>query len=133
VFSLIIVATIVSATLWRRSPDAVAEAGPPDAAAAMNLNAVLQMTPEYVMMSRYAYGSQEYQLVYRKARLRVVAAAQWVGREMGLCVVVCSPSTDLPDVTGLVTARLISPSLDFCPVAKLTDRPFTGTVITVPV
>ena len=141
VFSLVIVATIVSVMLWRQLPEGVVKARlwTTDASrthhayavAAMDIEVVLQVTPEYRMMFRYGYDSPQYRILYRKARLKVAAAAQRVGREMGYSAVLCSPSSHLPDITGRVAVTLVNPSPDFCPVADLSGRPFTGDVISV--
>ena len=128
---IIVSAAIISATLWQRLPGAVAKGEASGADAAIHLEAVLQVTPEYRMMPRYGYDSPQYRILYRKARLRVTAAAQWVGREMGYSAVLCSSSSGLPDITRRVTATLVNPSPDFCPVADLSGRPFTGNVISV--
>ncbi len=135
VFSLVIVATIVSVMLWQRLPEVVAKGRMTlvDETAAMDIGAVLQLTPEYVMMSRYSYDSPQYRILHRKARLKVVAAAQHAAREMGYSAVLCWPSSDLPDITDWVAATLISPSADFRAVADLSTGPFTGNVISVPV
>ncbi|MCK5557879.1 MAG: hypothetical protein KAJ01_05850, partial [Candidatus Hydrogenedentes bacterium] len=141
VFSLVIVATIVSVMLWQQLPEVVVKARlwTTDASrthhayavAAMDIEVVLQVTPEYRMMFRYGCDSPQYRILYRKARLKVAAAAQRVGREMGYSAVLCSPSSHLPDITGRVAVTLVNPSPDFCPVADLSGRPFTGDVISV--
>jgi len=132
-FMMVILAAVVSATLWQGLPVALAKAGTADLAAAMDLEAVLQVTPEYAMMSRYSSDSRQYRILYRKSRLRVAAAAQWVGREMGYNAVSCSVSSYLPDITERVADILVNPRPGFFPVADLSGMPFTGDVISVPV
>jgi hypothetical protein len=135
VFSLVIVATIVSVILWQRLPEVVAKDRTPlvDETAAMDIGAVLQVTPEYVMMSRYSHDLPQYRILQRKARLKVVAAAQHAARDMGYSAVLCWLSSDLPDITEQVAATLVSPSADFRAVADLSVGPFTGNLIHVPV
>lgn len=133
-FMMVILAAVVSATFWQGLPEAVAKAGTADmAAAAMDLATVMQVTPEYAMMSRYSSDSRQYRILYRKSRLRVAAAAQWVGREMGYSAVSCSVSSYLPDITERVADILVNPKPGFFPVADLSGMPFTGDVISVPV
>lgn len=130
-FTMVILVAVACATFWQGLPEAVAKVGAADVAASMDLETVLQVTPEYAMMSRYSSDSRQYRILYRKSRLRVAAAAQWVGREMGYSAVSCSVSSYLPDITEHVTDILVNPRPDFCPVADLSGRPFTGDVISV--
>ena len=127
---LAVVALFFATTL--RRPSAVATT--PDAAgissvAAMDVGAAIQVTPEYGIMSRCRADTPQYRILRRKARLRVVAAAQYVARKERYSSVLCSPSSDLPDITHRVMSTLAHPSPDFFPVAQLTQRPFTGEVI----
>lgn len=135
VFSLVIVAAIVSVILWQRLPEVVAKdrVSLVDETAAMDIAAVLQVTPEYAMMAGYSYDSTQYRILHRKARLKVVAAAQHAARDMGYSAVLCWLSSDLPDITEHVAATLVSPSADFRAVADLSVGPFTGNLIHVPV
>jgi hypothetical protein len=129
----LVVVAVLFATMLRK-PSAVATVA--DSAglgrvAAMNVHAAIQMTPEYGMISRCPADSPRYRILHRKARLRVVAAAQYVARKERYSSVVCSPSSGLPDITDRVMSTLAYPSPDFLPVAQITDRPFTGEVIAV--
>ena len=131
--TLLIVVSVFLATMLCR-PSAVATV--PDSTgvcrvAAINVHAAIQVTPEYGIISRCPADSPRYRILYRKARLRVVAAAQYVARKEQYNSVLCSPSSELPDITESVMTTLAYPSLDFLPVAQITDRPFTGELIAV--
>ena len=95
----------------------------------MDVGAAMRVTPEFVIMSRCRSDTPQYRILNRKARLRVVAAAQYVAREEQYSSVLCSPASDLPDITTRVMSRLVNPSPDFLPVAQIMQRPFTGGVI----
>jgi len=128
---LVVVGAVFSAAMPRRSATV---AGEPDPAgvermAAMDVVAAVQATPEYGIMSRCRADSPQYRILCRKARLRVVAAAQYVARKERYSSVLCAPSSELPDITQRVMSTLAHPSPDFLPVAQLTQRPFTGEVI----
>ena len=97
----------------------------------MDVHAAIQVTPEYGIMSRCRADTPQYRILHRKARLRVVAAAQYVARSERYSSVLCSPSSDLPDITHRIMSTLAHPSPDFFPIAELSDRPFTGGVIPV--
>ena len=135
---LIVLGAVFSGTMLRRPSTAVEDstwqADVPDLhdtdrVAAIDVDAVIQVTPEYAVMSRFPADSPEHRILHRKARLRVAAAAQYVARKQRYSAVLCSPSSSLPDITDCVMSRIVSPSLDFFPVAQLSDRPFTGGVI----
>jgi len=131
--TLLVVVAVFFATMLCR-PSAVATV--PDSAdiyrvAAMNVHAAIQVTPEYGIMTRCPADSPRYRVLYRKARLKVVAAAQYVARKERYSLVLCSPSSELPDITHRVMSTLAHPRPDFFPIAELSDRPFTGEVIAV--
>jgi len=129
--TFLVVVVLFFATTLRR-PSAVATMPDPaviSSVAAMDVGAAIQVTPEYGIMSRCRADTPQYRILCRKARLRVVAAAQYVAREERYSSVVCSPSPDLPDITHRVMSTLAHPSPGFLPVAQLTQRPFTGEVI----
>ena len=128
---VVVVGAVFFATMSRRSS---AVAGEPDPAgiermAAVDVGAAIQVTPEYGRMPRCRADTPQYRILCRKARLRVVAAAQYVARKERYRSVLCSPSSELPDITHRVMSTLAHPSVDFLPVAQLTQRPFTGEVI----
>jgi len=128
---LVVVGAVFCATLARRPCAVAGEADPAgiERMAAIDVGAAIRVTPEFVIMSRCRADTPQYRILHRKARLRVVAAAQYVARKERYSSVLCSPTSDLPDITDSVMSRLVNPTPDFLPIAQITQRPFTGEVI----
>ncbi len=97
-----------------------------DAVATLDVATAMQVTPEYRLLSRSPADSPQYRVLQRKARLRVTAAAQYVAREEQYGTVLCVPSSELQDITDRVRATMVTPNLDFFPVAVISTTPFTG-------
>jgi|GEM_PF-3215074 len=97
-----------------------------DTVAALDVETAMQVTPEYELMSRYPADSPQYRMLERKARLRVTAAAQYVARSERYGTVLSLPSSELQDITERVRSTMVTPSLDFFPVAVISTTPFTG-------
>lgn len=128
---VMVVGAVFCATMSRRPSAVAGEADPAgiERMAAIDVGAAIRVTPEFVIMSRCRVDTPQYRILRRKARLRVVAAAQYVARKERYSSVLCSPSSGLPDITNRVMSRLVNPSPDFLPIAQITQRPFTGEVI----
>jgi hypothetical protein len=94
--------------------------------AALDVEMAMQVTPEYQLMSRYPADSPQYRMLERKARLRVTAAAQYVARQEQYGTVLYLPSSEVQDITERVRWTMVTPALDFFPVAVISTTPFTG-------
>ena len=97
-----------------------------DVVAALDVETAMEVTPEYRLMSCHPADSPQYRVLQRKARLRVTAAAQYVARQDQYKTVLCLPSSEVQDITERVRATMVTPNLDFFPVAELSTEPFTG-------
>jgi len=97
-----------------------------DKVAALDIQRAMQVTPEYRILSRYPVDSPQHRMLERKARLRVTAAAQYVAQQERYGTVLCLPSSEVQDITERVRSTMVTPTLDFFPVAVISTTPFTG-------